>query len=434
MSAPALPRVYHLATSIDYAAGSNPWNAQPTKTKGAGDWVTYGWTPGSSPPANWMNDWMASISHGAEDAQINAITKVVASGADTTYRSAVGALRMSRQVIRLTKPGATQLFEWSNAQVTKVTDSGTDAAYPDYAILCDWSSMSDGSLGALYFMSKDPGGQTVIGIAFDVPRTIGGAVNKATGVPASTNGGWIDYVSPYPGTSVIVDVQGARTFTNGAWTGYSAFAATDYSTCAKIPSTDPTAYPGGIGSVVCVFGPTHTAISTVNATTVAAWVEHAATWDGAAIPASCIPFRPFWDTANGRWVVGVAHIDTAAHARQTGRVYISTDGFTWTTIAAAPSFVLVHGIEHRGVLYGIGYMPDDSANPLGRDSDALEAVLSIDGGATWQRLGEAGVIGVGATASTLASDCRVLAGSDCVTLTTTINGHTEYVVLQTAAG
>jgi hypothetical protein len=437
MSAPILPRVLHIAVNVNYDASANPWSGEPTKVLGDGAWISQGAIPARSTPAPWDNYWRSLVSHAVEDAQFSIACRVIASDHNTAATSILACLPKSRQIVRLTGGSPSNLVAYTGAFLTHEVDTATDAAYPDECTLCDYSAMpADGSHGAAYFLSFNPSNQGTIVYVLD---GVAPQVYKATSVPASTHSGWIDYVSPYPGCSCLIDKEGARIFTSAGWSSYFTFAsgATDYVALGKIPSTDPTAYPGGAGAAVYAFSPTHTAINVaINYTGANTWTEYAATWDGTTLPAGLSLMRPIWDTVRSQWVVGAAHVDTSADARSSAKIYVSSDGHTWTSYAGSPSFVLITGACVRGVLYAIGFMPDGGTFATG-DSNGLECLASFDGGLTWLRFGEPGMITIGTITTSpalLVKSCRVMAGADVVAFSRSEGGGLDYVIAHIGAG
>lgn len=156
------------------------------------------------------------------------------------------------------------------------------------------------------------------------------------------------------------------------------------------------------------------------------------TWDGVALasPQGMI-CRPCWDAVNARWIVATVDPTSENTHATTGKVWTSTDGFTWITLVATAGLALTSIASVRGWLFATGKVGVHSGAPW-TGHGGIEIFISSDGGATWVATGHVLDTTASINAGQLSRRMRVRRAGPYVLAQSVLSGTQRSVVVMRA--
>jgi len=367
-----LPIKVLYAADANYAAGAHPWSGTPTKVAPGSSFQSKGWIPGSPIAAQEQNYVIDKIQDLAIDAQQRGAVKAIAQGTLDSYSLGWFLEGTKRLVSSVDVTGTQKITAFAaNNPGRKASSATTMPSFQDRfaydrvskKLVC-FSKPLVGSSGTFLDITDDKALTT----ASRNPPTVNA---RYTDVCTDVSTGKIVMVSALdPGTPAFGVAYGSPPSAL-SWTaaGIGWISDTETKISSKPGETRIFSYQKTYSTPDA--GAT---LSSVNTTT----------WTGGYTAGSTM-FRPCWDTLKSRWIcstakMGVSHDD----ASSSSKLWTSTDGITWTTLATNPAYVFLDMVCFKGWLWAAGCVLDRTGNP---GHGGIEIFYSRDGGTTWIRTG-----------------------------------------------
>jgi len=363
-----IPNPVDVAKNATYATG--PDAGQINKVAPGNSYGAQGVVPGIPFTAGNENFVRAASNAAVEDAQLAAYAQAVAIKVDSNLNFYVHIERTNTLVSA--ESTAPTVYVPDGRLVASLT---TDSSLVDHLTLTAYrnGNAGAGSPSAVAYMLSDIAANQSKLFAWEDSPSHSESNTAATAAPTTQ---WVDMCADdgptgiVATTPVLIDAGGhLYAVLAGTWTSIATLTSSYKWLVGDQAGTwifgeTVTAFCNGIGAGGSI-------------------ATHAATWDGAALPSpQVMTCRPAYDSSNARWIVATANPTSENTFATTGKVWTSTDGFTWTTLATTAGTALTSIAPVRGWLFALGKVGQLSGNPW-TGHGGIEVFISRDGGATW---------------------------------------------------